>query len=146
MCIARLAPQDYHRWHVPVSGRLGRKVTVDGQLYTVNPIAIRQKVNVFTENLRVCQEIHTKEFGTVVAVCIGATLVGSVNITAEPLSEVRKGDEHGFFAFGGSTVIILFQPNRIKFDRDMMENSKKPLETLVKMGTRLGVATQPADE
>eukprot|EP01134_Creolimax_fragrantissima_P003291 CFRG3291T1 len=144
MCIARLAPQDYHRWHFPVSGNLGRKVLIEGGLFTVNPIAIRQKVNVFTENVRVCHEIHTKEFGLVVAVCIGATLVGSVNITSIDHSEVIKGDEHGFFAFGGSTVILLFQPGRIKFDRDIVENSKKPLETLVKMGMRLGVAIEPA--
>jgi phosphatidylserine decarboxylase len=45
--------QDYHRWHTPVTGRELRREAIDGALYTVNPVAIRQQVNVYTENKRV---------------------------------------------------------------------------------------------
>eukprot|EP00123_Amoebidium_parasiticum_P015577 comp23042_c0_seq1/m.36864 comp23042_c0_seq1/g.36864 ORF comp23042_c0_seq1/g.36864 comp23042_c0_seq1/m.36864 type:complete len:1024 (-) comp23042_c0_seq1:370-3441(-) len=146
IAIARLAPQDYHRWHWPVSGTLGRKVVQEGAYYTVNPIAIRQPINVYTENIRTIHECHTKDFGLMLMVCIGATMVGSVNITSKDHAEVKKGDEHGYFAFGGSTVLVLWQPGKIVFDRDLVDNSRKPLETLVRMGMRIGEAAASVKE
>jgi phosphatidylserine decarboxylase len=53
LMISRLAPQDYHRFHMAVSGRVARRASIDGALYTVNPVAIRQNINVYTENKRV---------------------------------------------------------------------------------------------
>lgn len=52
-------------------------------------------------------------------------------LTSEPGREYIHGDEHGYFAFGGSTIVMLFEPNRIKLDADLLENASKPLETLV---------------
>lgn len=60
MVIARLAPQDYHRFHSPVSGVVTQLVPFAGTLYTVNPIAIRENVDVYTENKRVRGLIRTK--------------------------------------------------------------------------------------
>ncbi len=54
-------------------------------------------------------EIHTEAFGTVMLVAVGATIVGSIHHLSEPGAFVKKGQEHGFFAFGGSTVLLLFQ-------------------------------------
>ena len=108
LVIARLAPQDYHRWHFPVSGKLSARVPVDGCLYTVNPIAIKKELDVYTENKRMLHFVETKDFGTVCMVAVGATVVGSIHITAEDGATVKKGDEHGYFAFGGSTVLLLF--------------------------------------
>ena len=53
LMISRLAPQDYHRFHMAVTGRINRRSAIDGALYTVNPLAIRQHINVYTENKRV---------------------------------------------------------------------------------------------
>jgi hypothetical protein len=86
-----------------------RSADVNGALFTVNPIAIRQDINVYTENKRVVSEIHTPSFGTVVLVAVGATIVGSIHHLVEPGSNVTKGDQHGYFAFGGSTILVLFQ-------------------------------------
>jgi phosphatidylserine decarboxylase len=47
-------------------------------------------------------------------------------------------DEHGYFAFGGSTIILLFPVDRIKFDEDLLNNSEDKLETLVRVGDRIG--------
>lgn len=143
MAIARLAPQDYHRWHVPVGGKLGRRTMIDGPLYTVNPIAVNRNVNVFTENKREILEMESPSFGHVTLVAVGATMVGSINIVPDDESEVKKGDVHGYFAFGGSTVLIFFEKNRIKFDADLIANSKKKLETLVRVNTRLGHSLNP---
>jgi len=146
MVIARLAPQDYHRWHVPVGGVLGPKMPIAGALYTVNPIAINHAVNVYTENKRCLIPIQSPDFGLVMLVAVGAIMVGSIVIDVEDAQEgmaVKKGHLHGYFKFGGSTVLILFQKNRIKFRDELLANSKENIESLIKCGQFLGTATQP---
>lgn len=142
LVISRLAPQDYHRFHIPVTGTLRRRVAIDGALYTVNPVAVRQKINIYTENKRVVQEVETADFGTVVVIAVGATIVGSIHHTNPVNTPVVKGDEHGYFAFGGSTILTLFQPNKIVFDEDLVRYTDLPIETLVKMGMSLGRAVR----
>jgi len=83
--------------------------------------------------------IHTKNFGDVLYITIGATMVGSIVFTQKEGNTVKKGDEMGYFAFGGSTILVLFQKDKIKFDEDLVVNSSKPIETLVKMGESIGV-------
>jgi phosphatidylserine decarboxylase len=138
LVISRLAPQDYHRFHLPVSGAIGETTHHDGAYYTVNPIAIRESIDVFTENRRAVTLIHSESFGLVLMVAVGAAMVGSIVLTTQNGQHVQKGDEHGYFAFGGSTVLTLFQKNTITFDNDLIVNSQKPIETYVKMGTSIG--------
>ncbi|KAL2254388.1 UNVERIFIED_CONTAM: Phosphatidylserine decarboxylase proenzyme 2 [Sesamum indicum] len=141
LVIFRLAPQDYHRFHVPVSGTIEKFVDIPGCLYTVNPIAVNSKYcNVFTENKRVVSLISTKEFGKVAFVAIGATMVGSITFSKKEGDYVKKGDEFGYFSFGGSTVICVFEKDTIKIDEDLLENSSRSLETLVSVGMKLGVS------
>ncbi|KAG8368712.1 hypothetical protein BUALT_Bualt15G0074300 [Buddleja alternifolia] len=141
LVIFRLAPQDYHRFHVPVSGTVEKFVNIPGCLYTVNPIAVNSKYcNVFTENKRVVSVISTKEFGKVAFVAIGATMVGSITFSKKEGDYVKKGDEFGYFSFGGSTVICVFEKDTIKIDDDLLENSARSLETLVSVGMKLGVS------
>lgn len=143
LVIFRLAPQDYHRFHLPVSGTIEQFVNIPGSLFTVNPIAVNSKYcNVFTENTRVVSIISTVDFGKVAFVAIGATMVGSINFTKKKGDYVKKGDEFGYFAFGGSTVICVFEKGSIAIDEDLLSNSTRSLETLVTMGMRLGVSTR----
>ncbi|PIA47715.1 hypothetical protein AQUCO_01400364v1 [Aquilegia coerulea] len=93
LVIFRLAPQDYHRFHAPVSGTIELFVNIPGSLYTVNPIAVNSKYcNVFTENKRVVAIISTADFGKVALVAIGATMVGSITFT-KGKGYVQKGEE-----------------------------------------------------
>ncbi len=69
--ISRLAPQDYHRFHVPVSGTIGPTDMYDGTYYTVNPIAVRNTMDVYTENKRAVTIINSDAFGQVLFVAIG---------------------------------------------------------------------------
>ncbi|CAM6085605.1 unnamed protein product [Calypogeia fissa] len=139
--IFRLAPQDYHRFHVPVSGVVGPIIHIPGHLYTVNPIAVNSKYcNVFTENKRAVSVLTSKEFGKVAFVAIGATMVGSITFGRQEGDVLKKGDEFGYFSFGGSTCICVFQENSIELDEDLVANSGKSLETLVCVGDSLGVA------
>ncbi|KAM0832347.1 hypothetical protein ACQ4PT_064956 [Festuca glaucescens] len=141
LVIFRLAPQDYHRFHVPVSGTVEKFVEIPGCLYTVNPIAVNSKYcNVFTENKRVVSIISTSEFGKVAFVAIGATMVGSITFLKKEGDYVHKGDEFGYFSFGGSTVICVFEKDAIQFDADLVANSERSLETLVEVGTTLGTS------
>jgi phosphatidylserine decarboxylase len=130
--IFRLAPQDYHRFHVPVDGVLGTPKLIDGEYYTVNPMAIRSALDVYGENIRVVVPIDSVAHGRVMYICIGAMMVGSTVITRKGGEKVKRAEELGYFKFGGSTILLLFEPGSMKFDDDLIENSKGALETLVR--------------
>lgn len=133
---------------------------IQGDYNTVSPIAVRKNVDVYTENKRCICPIETKEFGTVLLIAIAATMVGSIGFNcscpAESLAvgslccedgrcqvgtSVKKFGDCGWFQFGGSTTLLLFQPGTIEFDADLVRNSANQLETLVKVGASLGRAT-----
>ncbi|KAI5298701.1 hypothetical protein KEM55_003046, partial [Ascosphaera atra] len=136
--VFRLAPQDYHRFHVPVDGIMGDPITIEGEYYTVNPMAIRSALDVYGENVRVLVPIDTEHFGRVMVVCVGAMMVGSTVITRKPGERVARAEELGYFKFGGSTVLLLFEPGVMKFDSDLARNSVGALETLVRVGMSIG--------
>ncbi|KNC76538.1 hypothetical protein SARC_10965, partial [Sphaeroforma arctica JP610] len=145
LCISRLAPQDYHRWHMPVTGKYVNETFIDGQYYTVNPIAIKSEgFDVFTENKRIVSEFMTEAFGLVLLVAVGATLVGGIDIFPKIGQDLKKFDEHGTFFFGGSTVIVVFQEGVINMDTDLLATSMRSMETLVRVGQTLGTATGKA--
>ncbi|KAJ0734254.1 putative phosphatidylserine decarboxylase [Helianthus annuus] len=147
LVIFRLAPQDYHRFHFPVSGTIEQIVDIPGSLYTVNPIAVNSKYcNVFTENKRAVSVISTADFGKVAFVAVGATMVGSITFTKKTGDHVRKGDEFGYFSFGGSTVICVFEKDSIALDEDLLAKSARSLETLVSVGMQLGVSVKKHTE
>lgn len=129
--IFRLAPQDYHRFHVAVDGVLGTPKTIEGEYYTVNPMAIRSALDVYGENVRVLVPIDSVAHGRVMVVCVGAMMVGSTVITRQAGERVSRAEELGYFKFGGSTLLLLFEPGVMNFDNDLIENSKGALETLV---------------
>ncbi|EPS93599.1 hypothetical protein FOMPIDRAFT_1055836 [Fomitopsis schrenkii] len=138
LCIFRLAPQDYHRFHSPVDGTIGPMTYISGEYYTVNPQAIRTALDVYGENARKIVPIDSPQFGRVMAVCIGAMMVGSIQTTVEEGQQVKRGDELGYFAFGGSTVVILFEKGVVEWDEDLSINSRACLETLVRVGMGIG--------
>ncbi|ODQ80557.1 hypothetical protein BABINDRAFT_160822 [Babjeviella inositovora NRRL Y-12698] len=136
--IFRLAPQDYHRFHSPVEGVIGEIKEISGDYYTVNPMAIRSELDVFGENVRCLVPIHTKDFSTVLYIAIGAMMVGSSVFTVSEGQTVKKGDEIGYFKFGGSTILTLFEPKYFQFDLDLVQNSSQSIETLVRVGQSIG--------
>lgn len=129
--IFRLAPQDYHRFHIPVDGVLGAPKTIEGEYYTVNPMAIRSALDVYGENVRVLVPIDSVAHGRVMVVCVGAMMVGSTVITRAAGEKVSRAEELGYFKFGGSTLLVLFEPGTMNFDSDLVDNSNGALETLV---------------
>ncbi|MCB9197859.1 MAG: phosphatidylserine decarboxylase [Flavobacteriales bacterium] len=134
MCIIRLAPVDYHRYHFPVSGKASKNVKINGYYYSVSPIALQRNVRIFLENKREYSNIESNEFGNVLMCEVAATLTGGMKQVYIENENVLKGQEKGYFFFGGSTVILLFEKQRVVFSNDLIENTKKGLETWLKMG------------
>lgn len=118
LAIFRLAPQDYHRFHIPVDGVLGEPKLIKGEYYTVNPMAIRSALDVYGENVRICVPIDSTHFGRVMMVCVGAMMVGSTVITAKAGQVVKRTDELGYFKFGKSlnTCFPVISANVLKVE------------------------------
>lgn len=136
--LSRLCPVDYHRYHFPVSGTPNRPTIIDGALYSVNPLALRRNIHYLTENKRAYTMIESSEFGQVLMFEVGATCVGSFEYTFSPGVPMQKGSEKGYFKFGGSETITLFEPDRIKLAADLVENSKIGRELYARMGDLMG--------
>ena len=139
LVVIRLAPPDYHRFHFPISGSVSPITRIDGDYYSVNPLALRKRAEIFCLNKREFTIVTNPLFGDVVIAEVGATMVGSI-VQTYTGDFVNKGDEKGYFKFGGSTVVLLFEKNKIRIDNDLLMNTLKGYETAIKVGERIGVS------
>lgn len=71
-------------------------------------------------------------------------MVGSIATTVEEGQTVQRGEELGYFAFGGSTIVCLFEKGVVRWDEDLVGNGKAAIETLVRMGMGIGQSTRGA--
>ncbi len=140
LVLSRLCPVDYHRFHFPASGTAGQTRLLNGPLFSVSPIALARNLAYLWQNKRTLTRIETDTIGTVLMLEIGATCVGSIIQTYTAGSPVSKGDEKGYFAFGGSSTITLFEPGAVTLADDLLENSAKQTETYARMGDSMASA------
>lgn len=140
MVIARLCPVDYHRYHFPCQCVPTDTKLINGWLYSVNPLAIKKDIEIFTQNKRTLCTLNTERFGEVLFLEIGATFVGAIHQTYTPERLYEKGAEKGFFSFGASSLILLFPPHTIHFDQDLLEASAKHVEIRCQMGQPMGLS------
>ena len=139
MYILRLAPNDYHRFHFPYDGLVSEITKIKGHFYSVSPYALASNfAKVFCENKREYCILNSEEKGNIIIAPVGATMVGSIIETYQPNTHIKKGDEMGYFKFGGSTIVIFIDKNKLKIDSDILENTKNHNETFVKMGEKIG--------
>lgn len=139
LIISRLCPTDYHRFHFPVSGFNGTPRLIEGPLYSVSPIALMKRPSILWENKRYLTRIRTDHMGEVAFLEVGATCVGSVVHTSRPMQFMAKGAEKGYFRFGGSCVITVFEPGKVRFSDDLLEHSAAGHEVYARMGDVAGV-------
>ncbi|XQW85396.1 archaetidylserine decarboxylase [Thalassotalea piscium] len=132
-----LAPKDYHRIHMPMTGTLREMIYVPGDLFSVNPLTANNVPNLFARNERVVTIFDT-EHGPMSMTLVGATIVASIETTwagtiTPPAGKdvfrwqypasgagaitLQKGEEMGRFKLG-STVITTFAPNMVNFNSD----------------------------
>jgi len=133
LMIVRLCPTDYHRYHFPLSGKIINESKIDGDYYSVSPIALKRKIEILCMNKRSYVELHNDKIGEYLIVEVGATMVGSIIHTFKS-TNVEKGEEMGYFKFGGSTIVLIFKKNKILIDKDLIDNTINGFETEVKMG------------
>ena len=136
--IFRLTVDDYHRYCYICDGRKGENIHIPGVLHTVNPIA-NDHYPIYKENTREYSILHSDVFGDVLMMEVGALLVGRI-VNHHEQAAVVRGQEKGFFQFGGSTVVLLFQSDKVVIDKDILRNSLENIETIVHMGEKIGTS------
>ena len=132
--IFRLCVDDYHHYVYPDNGKVISKKRIEGRLHTVQPISSK-RYKVFHENTREITYLDCNNLGEIAYIEVGALLVGK--IVNEEKVKFTKGEEKGHFEFGGSTVIMLIN-KEIKIDKKILENTEKEIETIVKLGNKIG--------
>lgn len=141
MLINRLYLSDYHHFHFPDSGTPGNAMMIEGKYYAVGPYALNPLVPFYAENHRMVTLFDSDHFGQIGIIEIGAFTVGSIQQRYRPGIYVQKGARKGFFALGGSTVVLLFERGTIHLDADLVSHSRNESETCVRMGESIGRAT-----
>ena len=134
--LIRLTVDDYHRYCYVDSGQKTKNYVIPGCLHTVNPAAVDQ-VPVYKENSRAFTLLRSKRFGDILQMEVGAMMVGKIS-NHHGSGTVVRGEEKGYFEFGGSTVILLLEGGKADIDKDLLENTQDGYETLVKLGEAIG--------
>lgn len=134
--VFRLDVSDYHRYCYIDSGYHEKIVKINGVFHTVQPIALK-KYNFYKTNSREYTVLYTQNYGKIIEVEIGAFGVGKI-VNHFEHHEFKKGEEKGYFKYGGSTIVLLVKKDMILFDEDILNNSKDGIETIVKYGMKIG--------
>lgn len=134
--VFRLSTDNYHRYCYIDSGTKGKNIHIDGVFHTVQPIALKH-YNFYKTNTREYTVLNTNNFGKVIEVEVGAMGVGKIVNNHEEY-RFKKGEEKGYFEFGGSTIVLLVKKDIIIIDEDIYNNSLENIETNVKYGEKIG--------
>lgn len=140
--VIRLTVDNYHRYCYVAEGVKSSNVSLAGCLHTVNPVA-NELHPIYKENAREYTLLQTTKFGTIVMMEVGAMMVGKIRNHHKGPRKVEKGEEKGYFEFGGSTVVLLLQHGKVRLDYDLVENTENGYETIVRMGERIGEQKLP---
>lgn len=136
--ILRLCPVDYHRFHFFDSGVCSAPQKIKGEYYSVNPVALSKIPEIFCRNKREYCIFKTDNFGEVLYVEVGATSVGSIVQTFTPDKRVARGEEKGYFKFGGSTILLFFEKDKAIIDDEIIRQTGMGYETKVLAGEAIG--------
>jgi phosphatidylserine decarboxylase len=138
LVIARLCPVDYHRYHYPDSGKTIESFPIHGQFHSVNPIALKNRPDIFIANERRVSILETKNFGKLAYIEVGAAMVGKIIQSHDEGKSFRRGQEKGYFLFGGSTVIVIGEQGRWTPSEDIVTNTRNGIETYLQLGEAMG--------
>ena len=137
--IFRLCPTDYHRFHFIDDGVCTETTKITGHYYSVNPIALKSVNKLFCQNKREWSVFNSDNFGDVIYIEVGATCVGSIIQSYKSDLKISKGDEKGYFKFGGSTVILFLKKDSVEIHEDLINQTALGFETSVLMGEEIGL-------
>ncbi len=134
LLIARLCPVDYHRYHYPDNGKVVEHYPISGAFDSVNPLALKEKNQIFIKNERHISILQTENFGRLAYIEVGAICVGKIVQTHRWNKPFLRGEEKGYFLFGGSTVILMGEKGLWKPSNDIIQNTKNGIETYLHLG------------
>jgi phosphatidylserine decarboxylase len=142
--MARLAPVDYHRFHYPDDGETLECDRIGGRLWTINWRALQSKPDILFGNERHVQILKTRNFGRLAFAEIGAMTVGRV-VQTHPLDQpFERGAEKGYFAFGGSAIVLFGEPGAWRPCDDILRQTPQGVETMLRLGEVLAERSCPA--
>lgn len=140
MWVFRLCVDDYHRYVYPDNGQKTENIRIPGVFHTVNPAA-NDVFPIYKENTREYTILHSEHFGDILIMEVGALLVGKIE-NLHGKATVKRGQEKGNFAFGGSTIILMTKQGKAVPDADIRSYSVQGIETRVLLGERVGYNPQ----
>lgn len=140
LLVARLCPVDYHRYHYPLAGETLDSFPIKGQYHSVNPLALRSKPDIFIINERRASILDTEKFGKLAYIEVGAAMVGKIVQSHDETTTHNKGDEKGYFLFGGSTVILLGEKGKWSPSEDILRNTNNGIETYLHLGDEVALS------
>lgn len=138
LLVFRLTPSHYHRYAFPCAGEIHAVRRIQGIFHTVRPEALKS-LPVFKTNTREYAVLNTPVFGTLLQMEVGATMVGKIKNT-KTAGAFSKGEEKGYFEFGGSTVILITEKGRFQPFEKFLANTENDTETPVCLGEAVGLA------
>lgn len=134
--VFRLCVDDYHRYGNIDNGEIIENGYLQGRLHTVRPIALN-RYPVFVQNSREYTIIETENFGTVAQIEVGALMIGKIK-NHQKSGSVIKGSEKGMFLYGGSTIVVLLEKDKVKIPQKLFDDTEQDIETIVKFGSIIG--------
>jgi len=140
MVSIRLTPANYHRMHFFDDGVIKSARLIDGDLYSVSPLALKRVLKLYCRNKRALIQFSTKNFGDVILVEVGATFVGSIVHCFEENDEVERGNVASYFLPGGSLVLMFLKKGAFKPSKELLAHSMDGIETKIPIGTSIGEA------
>ena len=141
MLIERLYLADYHHFHFPADGIARESISIPGRYYATTPYSRRWTVPFLAENHRQVTLLESDHFGSIAIIEVGAFTFGSIQQRFTPDSRVQRGQRKGMFELGGSAIVLLFEPQSLRLDDDLCQNTENGTETYVRLGESIGRAT-----
>ena len=138
LCVFRLTVDDYHHYAYIDEGTKTKNYHIPGVFHTVNPVA-NDAYPVYTENTREFSILKSEHFGNILMMEVGALLVGKI-VNHDGAGSMRRGIEKGYFQFGGSTIILLLEKDKVEIREELLERTKNQCETKIRQGEMIGKA------
>jgi phosphatidylserine decarboxylase len=134
----RLTPANYHRVHFFDDGTITSSKYLNGDLYSVSPLALKNVTRLYCRNKRALILFSSRNFGDVAMVEVGATFVGGIVHCFEDGETVCRGQQTGYFLPGGSLLLVFFKKGCFIPNKSLLEQTINGFETKVKIGETLG--------
>ncbi len=134
--ILRLTVDDYHRYCYVDDGIKSENYFIPGVYHTVNPVA-NDYVPIYKENAREFSMMKTKHFGDMIQMEVGALMVGRI-VNHHGYGPMKRGEEKGYFEFGGSTIVLLLQKDKVEIRQELLDRTQQLCETKIRQGDALG--------